>query len=140
MWRRETDAELIGFREEFKAFDKAEIHHEDLIGRYRTYGEEIVGKFRRGNVGLILGLEHESGAKIIVANSHLHWNPKFDFVKYAQAFWLQKSVADFVETRNLDDVPIIICGDFNSKPGDSAIYAMYNQPVCLREDQKAYEK
>ena len=61
-----------------------------------------------------------------MANTHLHWNPKLDFVKYAQAFWLQKSIAEFIETRNLEDVPVIICGDFNSKAGDSAISAMYN--------------
>ena len=67
----------------FKVADKAEIHHNDLIERYASHGAEVAKTFRKGNVGLILAMEHVSGAKVIVASTHLTWDPQFDYVKYA---------------------------------------------------------
>ena len=83
VYRRGIDAELIAWKQSvFKFVTKQEIHYEDLVEKY--------GKgFKRGNVGLICMLKHiESGKEIIVANTHLHWNPKYDYVKFGQSFWL----------------------------------------------------
>lgn len=33
---------------------------------------------------------------MVVADTHIHWNPKFDYVKYAQGFWLIKNVHEFI--------------------------------------------
>ena len=90
-----------------------EIKHEDLVERYGKYGK----MFKRGNVGLLCLLEHiPSKTQIIVANTHLYWNSKFDFVKFGQAFWLLKCISSFIEEHSLDleNTPFIICGDFNS--------------------------
>ena len=120
MWRqslgrRGKDSELIGFRDEYSLVDRAEIVYEDLAGRYRTHGDKLTEQFQKWNVGLILLLKHQTGAKIIVVCTHLYWNPTHDYVKYAQAFWIQKSIADFCQSRDesLFNVPMIICGDFN---------------------------
>ena len=83
MYRRGIDAELIAWKQSvFKCEAKQEIQYEDLVEKY---GKE----FKRGNVGLICLLKHlESGNQVIVANTHIHWNPKYDYVKYGQSFWL----------------------------------------------------
>lgn len=85
-YRREIDAKLIGWdKTKFKLLKKQKINHEDLIPRYGEHGK----LFKRGNVGITCLLEHlETQEKILVTNTHLHWNPKFDFVKYGQGFWL----------------------------------------------------
>ena len=118
----------------FKYVSKEEIHYEDLVEKY--------GKgFKRGNVGLICLLKHiESGKEIIVANTHLHWNPKYDYVKYAQSFWLQLKISKFMENHNATKAPVIICGDFNSKPYSSVTHCMNNLDYTPGPEVKAYKK
>jgi len=87
---------------------------------------------------------------MLVANTHLHWNPKFDYVKFGQSFWLLKCVATFIKENNLnvDSTPIIICGDFNSKPSSSVFHCMngrkYDATIDGRNNDKtgikAYRK
>jgi CCR4-NOT transcription complex subunit 6 len=88
------------------------------------YGE--MGKlFKRGNVGLICLIKHkESNQKILVACTHIHWNPKYDFVKYGQAFWMMFQISRFIKNHNisLEEVPLIVSGDFNSKPNSSVFH------------------
>ena len=80
------------------------IHHEDLIARYG--GNE---KFKKGNVGIICQLEHlETRKSFLVVNTHLYWNPKFDFVKYGQAFWLLMKISEFLKDFDL----INCCNNF----------------------------
>lgn len=124
-WRRGLDAEVVAWdRQLFEKVDAVQINHEDLIGRYEPLDAEFASKFKRGNVGLIVLLKHKAtGGSLVVVNSHLHWNPKFDFVKYGQAFWLLKSTAEFLEARNMvaagsanpgkskSEVAVIMCGD-----------------------------
>ena len=75
----------------------------------------------------------------MVANTHLHWNPKFDYVKYAQAFYLQYKLSKFLQSRDLD-VPVIVCGDFNSKPISSVTHCMNNLDYEIDPLVKAYKK
>jgi len=39
----------------------------------------------------------------------MHWNPEFDYVKYAQGFWLLKCISEFLESNglSLDDQNLI---------------------------------
>ena len=75
----------------FKLIDHVKIDHNELVNRYNS------SKFKKGNVGLICLLHHlESGKKLVVVNSHIHWNSSYDFVKFGQGFWLLKSLSDFL--------------------------------------------
>jgi CCR4-NOT transcription complex subunit 6 len=131
VYRRETDAELIGWKSKtFALIAKQNINHEDLVPRYGEFGSH----FKRGNVGLICLLEHiETKSKLIVVNTHIHWNTKYDYVKYAQGFWLLKCLSSFLQEQELDmeKTPVIICGDFNSKPNSSIYHLMNNKSYDL---------
>jgi predicted extracellular nuclease len=65
-----------------------------------------------------------------VCTNHIHWNPARDFVKYGQALNIHFNIAGFLVKNNLDqkDIPIIITGDFNSRPNSSVINLMYGNP------------
>jgi mRNA deadenylase 3'-5' endonuclease subunit Ccr4 len=81
----------------------------------------------------------------VVANTHIHWNPKFDYVKYAQGFWLVHQIDKLLTENGLSltgasKTPLIICGDFNSRPSNSIIHLMNNIPYFVnaegRDDKK----
>ncbi len=64
----------------------------------------------------------------MVVSSHLYWDPKFDYVKYAQTSYLLKRLSQFKLAHNLPEShPIIVCGDFNSLPDSSCLSLIYNQ-------------
>ncbi|GJN89201.1 hypothetical protein Rhopal_002179-T1 [Rhodotorula paludigena] len=109
---------------------------EDMFNRVMT----------KDNIAVVTLLEHRaSGARLIVANAHIHWDPEFRDVKLVQvamlADELQKIANDFARLPariNLAEgydkaphyasgakIPIIICGDFNSVP-DSGVYQFLN--------------
>ncbi|KAI2506359.1 hypothetical protein MHU86_8087 [Fragilaria crotonensis] len=68
----------------------------------------------RRNVAIVVRLQHRSSksTRIVVANSHLYWNPEFDYVKLCQAHYAVERTRYFA---NGD--PIVFCGDLNSQPG-----------------------
>ena len=105
---------------------------EDMFNRVMT----------KDNIAVLALLEHRaSGARVIVANAHIHWDPEFRDVKLVQAAMLMEElgkVADHFARlppkrdlgkgydkaptyRNGTEIPTIICGDFNSMP-DSGVY------------------
>ncbi|CAH9095140.1 unnamed protein product [Cuscuta europaea] len=58
---------------------------------------------------------------IIVANTHIYWDPEWVDVKLAQAEYLLSRLAQFKSrvSEQLGVIPsIIVAGDFNSVPGD----------------------
>lgn len=96
----------------------------------------------KDNIAVVTLLEHRaSGARLIVANAHIHWDPEFRDVKLVQVAMLMeelnKIANDFARLPariNLAEgydkaphystgskIPTIICGDFNSVP-DSGVY------------------
>jgi mRNA deadenylase 3'-5' endonuclease subunit Ccr4/uncharacterized protein with PIN domain len=66
----------------------------------------------RRNVGVMVRLQHkETATKVVVTNSHLYWNPEYDYVKLCQAHYAMTCAKAFAK-----DDPVVICGDFNSQP------------------------
>lgn len=58
---------------------------------------------------------------VIVANTHIYWDPEWADVKLAQAKYLLSRVAQFKElvSEKYECMPsVILAGDFNSIPGD----------------------
>jgi hypothetical protein len=44
---------------------------------------------KKGKTGIIVLLKHTKSQRLIVlTNSHFEWDPKKDFIKYGQSFWL----------------------------------------------------
>lgn len=56
--------------------------------------------------------------KICIVNTHLYSNVQHADVKLWQSMKLMHEIQSFLHTR---DLPLLICGDFNSEPG-SAVY------------------
>ena len=109
---------------------------EDIFNRVMT----------KDNVASIAMLEHRTtGAKLLVANSHMHWDPEFRDVKLVQAAMLMEQIevtgnhfakmpshvkaTDGIQPPKYTSgrqIPTVVCGDFNSTP-DSGVYEFLSQ-------------
>jgi CCR4-NOT transcription complex subunit 6 len=71
--------------------------------------------------------ENVAGNLLVVCTAHIHWDPEFCDVKLIQSMMLVhelNKVLDKISVKyNLlaSQVPVLICGDFNSLP-DSGYY------------------
>ncbi|WFD42922.1 poly(A)-specific ribonuclease [Malassezia psittaci] len=113
---------------------------EDIFNRVMT----------KDNVAAIAMLEHRvTGAKLLVANAHMHWDPEFRDVKLVQSAMLMEQLeiigdrfAKLAPQTTLDSdtklptykngkqIPMVICGDFNSTP-DSGVYEFLSEGTAM---------
>ncbi|XP_022976793.1 carbon catabolite repressor protein 4 homolog 4 isoform X1 [Cucurbita maxima] len=80
---------------------------------------------------------------VIVANTHLYWDPEWADVKLAQAKYLLSRLARFktLVSEKFECTPsILLAGDFNSTPGDKVYQCLVSgkssselSPECLEE-------
>ena len=80
---------------------------------------------RKHNVGLLCVLYemHRPQNDVVVANTHLHWNPARRLLKLMQASRFLEVVADVVRGEG-KDMPCFVCGDFNSLPESPVVQLM----------------
>ncbi len=91
-------------------------------------------RLRRHNIALLLTVRHRgSGRYLILATTHLYWNPEFEDVKLLQThallFRLAAQVKHAQQTYGTPHVPVILGGDFNSLP-ESKVYALIANGHC----------
>jgi len=93
-----------------------EIEYHDLA---KNRDNQIIEELNRPNVAIILGLELNNypGKGVIVATTHLFWNPQFEWVRIKQSNHLLERLSGFQSSLNCS-WPWIICGDFNTCPND----------------------
>ena len=103
----------------------------------------------KDNIAIITFLENKhTSSKLIVANVHITWDPQFKDVKLVQVAMLLEEIhrlaskwQDYASSRELDagvtpapkypdhtQVPLIICGDFNSI-AESGVYELLSRGV-----------
>lgn len=96
--------------------------------------KDLFNRFmNKDNIALISYLQHkESGEKIAVVNTHLHWDPAFNDVKALQVGILLEELQGIIKkyrhTNSNEDIKnssIVVCGDFNSVK-DSAVYQLFS--------------
>lgn len=96
--------------------------------------KDLFNRFmNKDHIALITFLQHvETGEKICVVTTHLHWDPLFNDVKTLQVGVLLEELKDivkkFINSHSLEGVknaPVVICGDFNSTI-DSAVYQLFS--------------
>ena len=82
---------MIGYKKDkFKMLQTEDIRYNDLCEKF----VESEVYFRRHNVGKMSVLENlETGTKLVVVNTHMFWNNKYDYIKYAQGNWLMKCIS-----------------------------------------------
>jgi CCR4-NOT transcription complex subunit 6 len=111
----------------------------------------------KDNIAVLALLEQkDNGAKVIVVNVHLHWDPAYSDVKLIQAALLLEELESnlikwnrqfqFTEKPTTDIkkissiVPILICGDLNSLP-DSGVFSLLSSGHLAADhaDLKAFD-
>lgn len=77
--------------------------------------------FRRGNFGIIASFQHKSipNKTLVICNTHLYWNPEYEYVKLHQAHYLCTKARSTLNrlAEQGTETHLIFCGDLNSKPG-----------------------
>lgn len=102
-------------------------------------------RLKRDCVGIMAAFKFKKPYQhyIIVANTHLYWDPEWADVKLAQAKYLLSRVAKFKKmvSENFECTPsVIVTGDFNSVPGDKVYQYLVSggsmagpSPECLED-------
>jgi CCR4-NOT transcription complex subunit 6 len=99
-------------------FNLDEWKHLDLNEELSTIDES----FLKHKEALFVQLTHKhTGKKFVVVNTHLFWNPEFEYVKYGQMM----RVLQFIE-KHYKHLPTVLCGDFNSLPTSNVIKYIYS--------------
>lgn len=103
----------------------------NAVAQQRTKNARALNRCLKGNVALILVLDATDGSgPIVVANTHLFWDPDLTDVKLFQVdAFLQELEVVLQKHRLAPDVPIIIGGDFNSEPM-SSVYEYLTTGIC----------
>ncbi|ORY49370.1 hypothetical protein BCR33DRAFT_757418 [Rhizoclosmatium globosum] len=100
----------------------------------------------KDNIGLITVLESKDAQnpfKLIVVNTHLHWDPSDGDVKLVQTAMLLEELAKIVaqyqpatppgaNKPKENTIPILLCGDFNSLP-ESGVHQLLTQGSIPRD-------
>lgn len=140
---RLVDKQLIEFNQ--LALQRPDFKKtEDIFNRVMT----------KDNVAAIAMLEHrKTGAKLLLANAHMHWDPAFRDVKMVQTAMLMEQLesisnrfAKMPSQVKLEgnatppkytsgkQIPMVICGDFNSTP-DSGVYEFLSQGTAAPDHE-----
>ena len=121
----------------FELIDKKVLEYGRLVISQDKFKktDDIFNRFmNKDNIALVSILQHtSSGKKLVLANTHLHWDPEYNDVKAMQVAVLLEELQGVVKkyTNGRDDInkiPLVICGDFNSQK-DSAVYQFFSQGV-----------
>jgi CCR4-NOT transcription complex subunit 6 len=93
-----------------------------ILSNSQQEGVEILAEdiYDKGDSVEMVLLRHKATNKqLCVANTHIHWDPRFPHIKALQALILTHSVADFLQTFGLPatgkNAPaLVVAGDMNS--------------------------
>lgn len=105
------------------AFMKIDEHRPNLFDLCKDYPSLQ----KPGLAHLILLEEIRTKARLVVANCH--FSRDADAVTFAQAFFLEREVREFLEKHNEQELPVIICGDFNAKPDSMTLKALHDEEI-----------
>ena len=93
---------IIAFKK--NVFIKEKWNHMDL-------NEDLVildDSFQKHKEAIMVLLKHKkTGKQVLVANTHLFWNPDFEYVKYGQ----MGKILNYIE-KNFNNIPIIFSTEY----------------------------
>jgi CCR4-NOT transcription complex subunit 6 len=128
-------------RDKFALNEQYGIEYNEAA-RQQTSDRKALRRLMKGNIALVLVLEELQTAgnsssrrqrkrRLCVANTHIYWDPDFADVKLWQSFILCNELEKLVLHRNL---PLILCGDFNSLVNSSVYELLSTEHVQAGED------
>ncbi|KAI6214452.1 Poly(A)-specific ribonuclease [Aphelenchoides besseyi] len=80
--------------------------------------------------------ESVAGIPIVLCAAHIHWDPEYCDVKLIQTMMMIHECARFIEEAStkfavpLQEIPVVICGDFNSLPDSGVIEYLENGVIA----------
>lgn len=88
------------------------------IGSINNNLQGLQRSFLRRNVGLLVRLQSKQSPKttLVLAVTHLFWNPIYEYVKLCQIHCVMLRAQKFLKS---DSEPFVLCGDLNSLAGSS---------------------
>lgn len=103
--------------------------------------EELVKlceSFSRQCEAQLARLVHKNtGASLLVANTHLYWNPELEYVKYGQLM----KIFEHIENEKRAGDLIVLVGDLNSLPESNVLKYVYKvPPEVTNENKSEYNK
>jgi CCR4-NOT transcription complex subunit 6 len=99
-------------------FNLETIKHLDLNEELSLLDES----FLKHKEALFVELTHKkTNKRFVVINTHLFWNPEFEYVKYGQ----MSKILSFIE-QHYKSLPVILCGDLNSLPSSNVLMFIYS--------------
>ena len=114
---------VLGFKK-----DKYElIDHKSMI--YDNFDKDITNTGIEGIFALLKS--KKTGGLFLVSSTHTHWQSDEDFVQYGQMTCLMHHITKFLLEKKLEEIPIVICGDFNVKPFSNVIKYMKKEKPTL---------
>jgi CCR4-NOT transcription complex subunit 6 len=111
-------------KEEVEYGRRIQDYLKDPLFTQRINSKFLFNFAKRDHVALFcLFEEKDTKRQVVVANTHLYWRPDHTAIKTIQAKMLMKSLQQFFDHNklNIEETPIVLCGDFNSKP-TSGVY------------------
>lgn len=127
--------------DKWKYVDSEIIQLDDLAtlrskanGKLSTFARSnlqgLQSNFVRKNMGLLVRLESlQTNSQIVIAVPHLYWNPYYGYVKLCQIHYVLERTKLFCKG---DDIPIVLCGDFNSDPGSHVYRHITTESINAR--------
>ena len=146
---------VIWRRSMFEMVDKMDVEYDDYC-KLEPYANGGIGcdlsELLRGNVGQIVALRRipaqtgkedvvsrletvsESGPVgtpcedkgVIIFNTHLFWNPRYNYVRLVQCVIALEQIMKFKEMTGLN-WPVVMCGDYNHSSGDPSYEALFER-------------
>ncbi|KAK4389093.1 Carbon catabolite repressor protein 44 [Sesamum angolense] len=119
---KQNSAELV-IEEKIDYNDLVDTVDDGKTSSTENDGVLVSGNKEEPKAGIMAAfrLKNPSSCHVIIANTHLYWDPEWADVKIAQAKYLLSRLVgfkDLVSDKFDCSPPIILSGDFNSVPGD----------------------
>lgn len=103
---------------------------------YDNFDKDITNTGIEGIFALLKS--KKTGSLILVSNTHTHWNSSEDFVQYGQIACLMHNIYNFLNEKQLLDVPIVVCGDFNVPFSSNVIKYMKQESPVIADAQSSW--
>jgi CCR4-NOT transcription complex subunit 6 len=136
-WRRSKFHLVESYSIEFNEIAQRQATNVLGLNPRSEEGMQFINRLSKDNVAQLVVLEHiqqltlgrtaqpREVNQICIANTHLYSNKDFPDVKLWQSWQLLQELESFVVSRGTN-LPLIICGDFNSTP-DTAVYDLLSR-------------
>jgi len=137
-WRRTKFHLIESYSIEFNELAQRQVTQVMGLNPRSEEGAAILNKLSKDNVAqlVVLELAQQSMAsrtnrdpinQVCIANTHLYSNKDYPDVKLWQTLHLLQELETFIMARGTN-LPLMICGDFNSTP-DTAVYDLLSRQM-----------